>query len=197
MCTSVRARARKGAIVRCSLCEPLLDRYVEGTLSPRDMARVSAHLRTCAHCESLLTELRVIDGLLATTAPVELAPNFTFAVMAETRTTPIRAHRPRSLWAVLMFYVVGAWIALTALYVALGGRVPYLAASWHTLAHATTQNFGVVSATARGLSLATPLVLGGAIGVLLLDALLLAGALFLYRAARVRLAARAGRSEAV
>lgn len=197
MRASARVPARREARVRCSSCEPLLDRYVEGTLTPREMARVSAHLHKCAHCESLLTELRVVDALLATTAPVELAPNFTFAVMAEARTTPIRAHRPLSLWAVLTFYVVGAWIALSALYAALGGRVPYLAAAGQALAHATTQNLGALSATARGFSPATPFVLGGAIGILLLDALLLFGALFLYRAARVRLAARAERTETV
>ena len=197
MCASVRARERKGERVRCSSCEPLLDRYVEGTLTPREMARVSAHLRTCPHCESLLTELRVVDALLATTAPVELAPNFTFAVMAEARSTAIRPYRPLSLWAVLTFYIVGAWIALSGLYVALGGRVPYLAAAGRALAQAATQNLGVVSAAARGLSPATPVVLGGVIGILLVDALLLAGALFLYRAARMRLAARDGHSEAV
>jgi anti-sigma factor RsiW len=197
MCASARVRAKKGATVRCSLCEPLLDRYVEGTLTPREMARVSAHLRTCPHCESLLTELRVIDALLATTAPGELAPNFTFAVMAEARSITIRPHRQLSLWAVLTFYIVGAWIALSGVYVALGGRVPYLASSGRALAHAMSQNLGVLSAAAHGLSPASPLVLGSAIGILLLDALLLAGALFLYRAARVRLAARAGRSEAV
>jgi anti-sigma factor RsiW len=169
----------------------MLDRYVEGTLNARDMARVSKHLRTCEHCELLLTELRVVDALLATTAPVELAPNFTFAVMAEARTTPMRARRPLSLWSVLTFYMVGAWIALSGLYAVFGTRVPYLAAMGGAFAHATTQNLGALSATARGLSPATPFVLGGAIGILLLDALLLTGALFLYRAAHVRLAARA------
>ncbi|MGA7570105.1 MAG: zf-HC2 domain-containing protein, partial [Candidatus Aquilonibacter sp.] len=73
--------------MRCSSCEPLLDRYIEGTLTPREMTRVTAHLHACPHCESLLTELRVVDALLATTAPMELAPNFTFAVMAEARST--------------------------------------------------------------------------------------------------------------
>jgi anti-sigma factor RsiW len=183
--------------VRCSSCEPLLDRYVEGTLSAREMARVSAHLRSCPHCEALLTELRVVDALLATTAPVELAPNFTFAVMAEARAHPTRARRPLSLWAVLTFYVVGAWIGLSGLYAALGGRVPYLAAAGRAFAHGTTQNLGTLSATARGFGAATPFVLGGAIGILSLDALLLFGALFLYRAAHERLTARAGRSEAV
>jgi anti-sigma factor RsiW len=183
--------------VRCSSCEPLLDRYVEGTLSAREMARVSSHLRTCERCEALLTELRVIDALLATTAPVELAPNFTFAVMAEARTTPMRARRPLSLWAVLTFYIVGVWIALSGLYAIFGTRVPYLATAGGALAHATTQNLGTLSATTRDLGPATPFVLGGAIGILLLDALLLGSALFLYRAAHVRLAARAERSEAV
>ena len=196
MCASARVRARREACVRCSSCESLLDRYVEGTLNARDMARVSTHLRTCEHCEELLTELRVVDALLATTAPVELAPNFTFAVMAEARTTPLRVRRPLSLWAVLTFYIVGAWIALSGLYAIFGTRVPYLAAAGGALAHATTQNLGALSATARHLSAATPFVLGGAIGILLLDALLLAGALFLYRAAHARLAARASRSEA-
>lgn len=197
MRASMRVPARREAHVRCSSCEPLLDRYVEGTLTSREMARVSAHLRTCSHCESLLTELRVVDALLATTAPVELAPNFTFAVMAEARTTPMRARRPLSLWAVLTFYVVGVWIALSGLFAALGGRVPYLASTSRAVAHATAQNLDALSGTARGLSPATPLVLGGAIGILMLDALLLFGALFLYRAARMRLAARASRSEAV
>ena len=74
--------------MRCSSCEPLLDRYVEGTLTPREMARVTAHLRSVRTAKRCLTELRVVDALLATTAPVELAPNFTFAVMAEARTAP-------------------------------------------------------------------------------------------------------------
>jgi len=183
--------------VRCSSCEPLLDRYVEGTLNPREMARVAAHLHVCPRCESLLTELRVVDALLATTKTVELAPNFTFAVMADVRTIPMRKHRPLSLWAVLSLYIAGAWIALMGLYIGFGGRVPYLAAVSHAIGAAATQSFGALLATARSLSPATPLVLAGSIGVLLLDAVLLAGALLLYRAARLRLAARAARSEAV
>ena len=183
--------------MRCSSCEPLLDRYVEGTLGAREMARVAAHLRSCPRCEALLTELRVVDALLATTAPVELAPNFTFAVMAEARTAQIRVRRPLSLWAVLTFYIVGAWIALSGLFAIFGARAPYFAAAGRAIAHAATQNLGALSATARGFSPATPFVLGGAIGILLLDALLLGGALLLYRAAHVRLAAGAERSEAL
>ncbi|HUN29799.1 MAG TPA: zf-HC2 domain-containing protein [Alphaproteobacteria bacterium] len=183
--------------MRCSSCEPLLDRYVEGTLSAREMSRVAAHLRTCPHCESLLTELRVVDALLATTAPVELAPNFTFAVMAEARSTPVHVRRKLSLWAVATFYVIGAWIALSGLYAVLGGRVPYLASSGRALAHAGSQGVAALSATAQSVSPAAPLVLGSVIGVLLLDALIVIGGVILYRSARARLAAHLDRSEAV
>ena len=183
--------------MRCSLCEPLLDRYVEGTLSAREMARVSAHVRICPHCESLLIELRVVDALLATTAPVELAPNFTFAVMAEVRSTPVHVNRKLSLWAVLTFYVIGAWIALSGMYAVLGGRVPYLASTGHAFANGGAQGLAVLSATAQSVSPATPVVLASAIGVLLLDTLLVIATVFMYRAVRARLAATVNRSEAV
>ncbi len=183
--------------MRCSSCEPLLDRYVEGTLTPREMTRVGAHLRTCAHCDALLTELRVVDGLLATTAPVELAPNFTFALMAETRTTPVHQVRKLSVWAVLTFYVVGAWIALCGVYALFGSGLSHLGAAGRALAVAGAQSYGALSAIVQSVSPVTPLVLGGAVGVLLLDSLLVIGAIVLYRAVRARLAAHINRSEAV
>lgn len=183
--------------MRCSLCEPLLDRYIEGTLTPREMTRVTAHVRTCPHCESLLTELRVVDALLATTANVELAPNFTFAVMAETRTMPARTHRKLSPWAVLTFYVIGAWIALSGVYAFLGGRIPHLASTGHALANGGAQGLAVLSATAQSVSPATPVVVASAIGVLLLDTLLVVATVFVYRAVRARLAAAVNPSEAV
>lgn len=183
--------------MRCCSCEPLLDRYVEGTLTPREMARVSKHLRTCARCDALLTELRVVDALLATTAPVELAPNFTFAVMAETRTTPIRAVRKLSIWAVLTFYVVGAWIALSGIYAVFGDRLAHLGTVGRATAAAGAQSVAVFSAIAQSVSPATPLVLGGVVGVLLIDTLLIIAAVTIYRATRARLAAHVNRSEAV
>lgn len=170
--------------MRCSSCEILLDRYVEGTLTPREMLRVSAHLRTCAHCESLLAELRVVDALLATTKPAELAPNFTFAVMADVRTTPMHEQRRLSVWAVLTFYVVAAWIAVSGLYVALGGHAPYLASLVHMLAHGGSRSLDAVAAIAKAISPATPLLLGGSVGILILDAVLIAGAVVLYRTLR-------------
>jgi anti-sigma factor RsiW len=182
--------------VRCSSCEPVLDRYVEGTLTPREMASVTAHLRLCRHCESLLHELRVVDALLATTKPVELAPNFTFAVMAEARAMRLRPRRSLSIWAVLSFYVVGAWIALSGVYAALGGALPYFD-TWRTAVESGAgQAFAALSATAHGIVPATPLLVGGVVGVLLFDALLAVCAFFLYRAARARLVSHMQRSEA-
>lgn len=183
--------------MRCSSCEPLLDRYVEGTLTPREMARVGAHLRTCAHCDGLLTELRVVDALLATTAPVELAPNFTFAVMAEARTVPVHTTRKLSVWAVLTFYVIGAWMVLCGLYAVFGGYLSHLGAAGRALAAAGAQSLAAPSAIAQSLSPATPLVLGSMIAVLLLDALLVIAAVTLYHAVRARLAAHINRSEIV
>lgn len=183
--------------MRCSSCEPLLDRYVEGTLNAREMIRVGAHLRACSRCEALLTELRVVDALLATTTPVELAPNFTFAVMAEVGSLPARrtVRRP-SAWAWLSFYLIGAWIALSVTYAALGGRVPYVSALAHSFSNGASQALTTITGAAQGFSPAAPLVVGGVVGVLSLDALLAIGAVIVYRAARSRLAAHLQRSEA-
>ncbi|MGA8839341.1 MAG: zf-HC2 domain-containing protein [Candidatus Aquilonibacter sp.] len=183
--------------MRCSSCEPLLDRYIEGTLTPREMTRVTAHLHACPHCESLLTELRVVDALLATTAPMELAPNFTFAVMAEARSTQVHVHRKLSVWAVLTFYIIGTWIALSGVYAFLGGRIPYLASTGHALAKGSAQSLAALSATAQSVSPATPVVFASAIAVLLLDSLLVIATVFVYRAVRARLAAHLDRSEAL
>jgi anti-sigma factor RsiW len=183
--------------VRCSSCEPLLDRYVEGTLTPSEMARVKAHLKTCPHCESLLTEVRVVDALLATTKPANLAPNFTFALMAEVRAMPARTQRSLSVWGVLALYVVAAWIAISGIYIALGGRIPYVDSMREAFTATSSQSLAALSATAQGLGPAAPLVLGGVVTVLSIDALLIIGAIVFYRAARSRLATQPQRSEAV
>jgi anti-sigma factor RsiW len=183
--------------VRCSSCEPLLDRYVEGTLPPRRMALVKAHVQSCARCESLVTELRVVDALLSTTKPVELAPNFTFAVMAEARATPIHPKRSLPVWGALALYVVAAWIAVSGIYAALGGRLPYVGAMRDAFATAGTQTVAAIAGTAQGFEPATPFVVGVVFGVLLVDALLVIGTIYFYRAARSRLAAQPQPSEAI
>ena len=176
--------------MRCSSCEPLLDRYIEGTLTPREMSRVREHLASCPHCAALMAELRVVDALLATTRPVELAPNFTFAVMAEARTTPLHAARRFPLWAVLGGYTAIAWVVATACYIAFGANLSPARAA---IASAFAQAQSALAVFLHSFGSSTPMVVGSVVTILALDALVAAGALYLYRAAR----ARAQRSEAL
>ncbi|MDQ2908392.1 MAG: zf-HC2 domain-containing protein [Candidatus Eremiobacteraeota bacterium] len=100
--------------MHCSYSEKRLDAYVEGSLAPRERARVAAHLPGCANCTSLLEELRVIDALLLSPRQLELAANFTFKVMAEVR--PLaqpHVHRTAAL-PVLATYIVFAWASIGA-----------------------------------------------------------------------------------
>lgn len=181
--------------MRCSSCEPRLDRYVEATLAPRQMAAVASHLRTCDRCSSLLTELRVVDALLATTQPIELAPNFTFAVMAEARS--VRVHEPRrlSLWAVLSFYLVAAWLALSAAYVFFGSHVPRVANAVGAVSGMVVDTFGTIAAVLHGLGPAAPVTVGIVSAVLFVDVLLACGLIYFYRAVRPRMATALARSE--
>ena len=117
--------------MRCSSCEPLLDRYVEGTLPPHNMARVAAHLRCVSALRGVARPSSASSmRLLATTAPVELAPNFTFAVMAEARTFTDRAHGARSrCWAVLRSISSAPGSRSARLSPCSAARAPFLAAS--------------------------------------------------------------------
>jgi anti-sigma factor RsiW len=96
---------------------PLLDEYVDGTLSPVQRAEVQAHIETCAECELVLAELRVVDALLLSPRRVELAPNFTFRVMAEVRSIPAPHRRRTPLLQVTATYLAFAWAAIAAWFV--------------------------------------------------------------------------------
>ncbi len=97
---SIRSMLRPAKEVRmhCSSCEPVLDRYLEGTLAPARMAQVAAHLKTCEPCTALLSEVKVVDALLFTTAVPELPQNFTFAVMAELQSMPAPRTGGTRIW---------------------------------------------------------------------------------------------------
>lgn len=179
--------------MRCSSCEPLLDRYLEGTLAPREMLRMRAHVEGCAHCTSLLAELRVIDALLATTKPIELAPNFTFAVMAEVRDAQMHAVRRVAIWIPLTSYIVVAWLALTGAFIAFGTHNPFLDALRGAVTSAFAQASTALSVLTHSVGPSAPFVVGGVVMLLAVDALLAFGVLMLYRAIR----ARTHRSEAL
>ncbi len=182
--------------MHCSSCEPQLDRYVEGTLPPGRMRSIAAHLSGCARCEALHRELRVVDALLATAAPIEPAPNFTFAVMAATRTMH-PPHRARAqIWALLGGYVAGTWVALWLAAVALGLRfspAPQARAVALPAQHAFTTILAAVQPVAPFL----PWIALSILAILIVDLTLFAGILHFYRNLRPRLAAHlAGSSEA-
>ena len=181
--------------MRCSSFEILLDRYVEGTLPPAQMKAVAEHLRTCASCSALLTELRVVDGLLATTKSVELAPNFTFVVMADVRALPARAKRKAPLWAVVSGYLAATWLVLATLYLA-GARAPWIAAAGASLRSAAGNSFAAIAGAMHGIGPAGPMIVAIVCAVLIVDALLAAAVLTFYRTLRPRLAAHLSGTEA-
>jgi anti-sigma factor RsiW len=176
--------------VRCSSFEPLLDQYVEATLSPRMMAAVSEHVRRCDRCSELLTELRVVDALLATTKPIELAPNFTFAVMAEARATTIAPVRAPLVWAWLAFYLVAAWLAATGGYALFSRRLPPLGSAVLSVRDAVAQFFATIGAVSHAVAPLAPAVVTFVIAALLVDALLVATIFVFHRTVRPQLAAR-------
>lgn len=182
--------------MRCSSCEPLLDRYVEGTLAPQQMRRVGEHVNTCKACASLVTELRVVDALLATTASVELAPNFTFALMAEVRTMPVPRSRALSVWALLTFYLIAAWVVTGASFAFFSHRLSALGAATANARVAFAHGASALSGAAHAFGPATPAVVGIVSGVLALDVMLIAAIILFHQTIRPRLSARLARSEA-
>jgi anti-sigma factor RsiW len=175
--------------MRCSSCSRLLDRYIDGTLRPRQMLDVTEHLRDCAACSELLHETKVVDGLLFTTEPAALPQNFTFAVMAEVNSMP--APRPCShpVWSFIAVYPVAAWVAGVAA-MAVTGTSPgeVLAFLSAAFSHAGAVNSAVWTAYGHRFNDAPALALFG-FGTLLLDAVLGAAIAGFYLFLRPRLAA--------
>ncbi len=182
--------------MRCSLCEMLLDRYVEATLPARQMAAVSAHLKTCAACAALVNELRVVDALMATTKNADLPANFAFAVMAEVRTMPVAIERRLSVWSLLLFYLVAAWIALSGTFALLGPRASFIQHVFAAASSSTVDLFAAVMGIAHGVGPAAPVVVGVVSFVLFVDVLLAGALIFFHRSIRPRLAAALAPSEA-
>jgi hypothetical protein len=62
----------------------------------------------------LLEELKAVDALLFTTNAADLPANFTFAVMAETRSLPAPKMRQHPIGSFVALYVTAAWVAALA-----------------------------------------------------------------------------------
>ena len=116
--------------MNCSSAEELFERFLDGDVSAQERGRVLAHVDACAGCCSILEELRVVDALLLEPRRVELAPNFTFATMAEARALADPASYRAPVRAYVVSYIVAAWMIAGAALVlapammhALGGTV--------------------------------------------------------------------------
>lgn len=177
--------------MRCSSCEPLLDRYIEGTLTPGQMRSVAAHLSNCEPCRALLEEVKVIDALLATTQVPELPQNFTFAVMAEVNGLPAPSPRQHPIWSFLALYCAAAWVAVVAA-MTLTGTSPRAVLA---MAGVLLSRFGVVSSAfgagvSHGLSHTMPGLAAFGFAVLSIDIALACAVALVYFIVRPRVAAR-------
>lgn len=170
--------------MRCSSCEPLLDAYLEGTLRRRQARAIGAHLRSCPSCAALLGELRVVDALLTTARPHNVAPDFTASVVSATKETHPRLPRRMPVVVALLLYVVVAW-ALIALAVLRGHEFVGMVIAF---AAGAQRDLAAVGAATRALSPATPLAAATMTGVLLIDLLLLYAIFYGYRRLRPAIA---------
>ncbi len=171
--------------MRCSWCEPVLDAYLEATLSPRKMRGVAEHLRGCDSCAALLAELRVVDALLATAQwRAEVPADFTVAVVAAARMTPQHA-RPRALpWLPLAIYLVVAWALAAA--VQLQGR--YANGFFSAFDARARDAAAALGAALHVFAPVTPFAAAAVTAVLAVDLVLLAALIFGYRRVRPLLA---------
>jgi anti-sigma factor RsiW len=169
----------------------LLDRYLEGTLKPAQMRAIAQHLHSCERCSALLDEVKMIDGLLATTRVSELPQNFTFAVMAELHSMPAPRARQHPVWSFLALYSAAVWAASVAGMV-LTGTSPraVLAAlsAWLGQAGIATSAFN--ASLAHGFTESIPSLAAFGAGVLVIDVAMACAVALLYFVVRPRLAAR-------
>ncbi|HEY9181372.1 MAG TPA: zf-HC2 domain-containing protein [Candidatus Baltobacteraceae bacterium] len=177
--------------MRCSSCEPLLDRYVEGTLSAPQMVGVSTHVRGCESCRALLEELKAVDGLLETTRVLELPENFTFALMAEVRTLPAPRARQHPLWSFLVLYSAAAWVAAVVAMILTGtGPGTVLAAVSSALSRGGVASSAFSSGLSHSLAHIVPTLAAFGTGVLTIDLAVASAFALLYFVIRPRVAAR-------
>jgi anti-sigma factor RsiW len=160
--------------MRCLSFEPLLDDFVEGSLTPVVRGRLQSHLESCESCSGLLEELRVIDALLLTPRALEPVSNFTFKTMAEVRSMRAPHLRRTPTLRVVVAYLAFAWLAIGAwfLFDAHSARatLAFLAGSAVQYGHGFT---ALTHATGRVFGHATPDI-GVTMGAILALDLLLA-----------------------
>jgi anti-sigma factor RsiW len=159
--------------VNCSSSEALFERFLDGDVVPRERAALLAHVDGCTPCRELLEELRVVDALLLTPRSVSLAPNFTFATMAEVRTLHQPRNRTAPLLAYLASYTVASWLIVAAAFILSPRAMRGLSATFIGIAGSVTGAFGGLGHVFTRLAGHDGPVVGTVIGgVLVLDLVL-------------------------
>jgi anti-sigma factor RsiW len=175
----------------CSSAEALFERFLDGELATAQQGEFLAHIDACAGCRSVLEELRVVDGLLNTPRRVPLAPNFTFATMAEARVLRAPAQYQAPIRAYLVSYLVAAWLIAGAALVFAPQTLHALSGVVLDAARGVAEAFGGLGNMVARLFGRGGNVLTALLGALLaLDVLLVAGFGFALKYMRPRLVER-------
>ena len=138
-----------------------------------------------------MDEVKVIDGLLATTGVSDLPQNFTFAVMAEVNSMPSPRARQHPIWSFLVLYSAAVWAAAVAGMVLTGTSPRTVIAMIGTgLGKAGVASAAFGSSLSDGLTHTMPGLAAFGLGVLVIDIAIACAFALLYFVVRPRLAAR-------
>jgi len=177
--------------MNCSSAERLFDPFLAGELSGKATGKVVGHIDRCTGCRTMIEELRSVDALLNAPRRIELAPNFTFATMAEVRSVAApRAYRT-PLRAYLVSYLVAAWLIAAAGLLFVPQTMYALAGTTLDVARDIADAFGGVAAVIARLFGRGGTILSAVLGaLLLLDVMVVVGLGAALRYVRPRLVDR-------
>jgi hypothetical protein len=177
--------------MNCSSAEALFERFLEDELPAGQRSSLLSHVDLCAGCGGVLEELRVVDALLLAPRQIELAPNFTFATMAEARAVPPPGSSPPPIRAYLVSYLAAAWLVAGAAVLVAPQMMHVLAGTIVDVARNIADAVGGLGAVMARLFGRGGNVLTALLGALLaLDVLLVAGFGFALKHVRPRLVER-------
>jgi hypothetical protein len=177
--------------MNCSSAEALFERCLDDALTVGQRAGLVAHVDGCGACHGVLEELRTVDALLRRPRTVELAPNFTFATLAEARTLPAPQHARPPVRAYLVSYLAGTWLLCGAGLLIAPQSMHAMGGTTLDIARSIADAIGGIGSViarlfARGGSVLTALLAS----LLALDAILVAGVGLALRYVRPRLVER-------
>ena len=183
--------------MNCSSSEEHFEALIDGALAPALRSELLAHVDRCTACSGILEELRVVDALLLAPREAQLAPNFTFRVMAEITAQPVPRRRQAPIAAFLVSYTVAAWMLVGLGQLAAGPRThAFLGSAQLALRDFLAAFGGVTQAAGRGFSHGFGSITALLGGVLVLDLTLAAAVAVAYFIIRPRIAERIAASEA-